>query len=1193
MNADHYQIFKYINKKDDDEYVPSTNDASHIPYKRQDRDILECSFPSVESLNGKFLTRKDTVEQYYLFWSLDGYIKYLNKAPIEERNYHEMIFSWHKQKLKFDIDAELEKLDKIKITEAEYTYTYPGRPVPTGDTFDDTLGALVGVVPLTPRQKAMLLLDKVITAIIETFAIHYFIMLDPSDIIVCSSINPDGTENTSKYSYHVIIDHYYVVSNDEAKVFTKLVLNCIEPKYKLLRIIDAGINKRLQSFRLLGNQKHGSNRIKQVIDHANGDTHYRDPLTVKYKDTIVQHIAGCKQLPSLMTLEQQEKQQQAIIAPKGTLSQADLDQVLKKTSEYWSTAYKYRDATESIISFDRLRPAYCMVCDRVHDKENSFYIVYYTDRGIITMYAKCRCDDSDQSIPAGQLVMTDYKEDLGVDPNADDADTPVNEQVIERVKVIYNERLIKGTITKVSASNDLYLKSEFDTLPTIHQNIYVDPDIRDFEYVDTLCIKAHMGMGKTKKLITYLDKYYPTGGLTEYKIVVLAFRRTFASHVKKRLDNFVLYSDVKGMLSAKRVIVQMESLDRYDLTGGDYPDLVIMDESESIIEQIDSGLARNHGDAIAKFVAIIRYSKRIIAMDAHLSDRTYHIINKLRIEPRNQQIEKDNQKRVARPNKHQQLPLHITFHCNKYKNSTRDTYHFTTDRNRWFHNIFTAVADKKKIAVPTSSLIEAEILKEMLKRRDHETKIGFYSSKTSASIKREHFGNVAEYWSQYDVLIFTPTVSAGVSYEEKRFNEMYGFFSDQSCNVEVCLQMLGRVRDIQDRNYFICFDASRGSLPIEIEQIDKFVRQRVEDLYQTNMLTGVNTSPHGSPSHGTNNSISNNLLTHEYNETGSIVYHDSMYYKIWLENIRVRFLSQNNFIQRFISYVAETGAKVAQLGGDVDRETIAAIGKERLMYKNQIQEVNADMIAKSRELTEQEASSIGDKLHSDQYDVTPEDYNAYQKYLLRRHYAWIGTVTKQFVLIYGKPKAKTIFRNISTIMQLGDLRKGVAEVKMRERTYHSYVMQDEGTQYKDISKQYMFRRHDLAVFLLTDIFGFSTLTDKKLKHNEAIYSSMYSNREKIAGKIREIVPEMSARLKNFRESDFTNPRVLNKRQYVDICLRTINKVLSDLYDIKVTWDKADPAFVQLSSNKLFNIGDSSPDKSKPTVVITGKTQMCY
>ena len=58
------------------------------------------------------------------------------------------------------------------------------------------------------------------------------------------------------------------------------------------------------------------------------------------------------------------------------------------------------------------------------------------------------------------------------------------------------------------------------------------------------------------------------------------------------------------------------------------------------------------------------------------------------------------------------------------------------------------------------------------------------------------FLNINSTWSEYDVLMCTPTISSGVSYTKtQHFDMVYGFASQHSCDPYVFCQMLGRVRN--------------------------------------------------------------------------------------------------------------------------------------------------------------------------------------------------------------------------------------------------------------------------------------------------------------------------------------------------------------------------------------------------------------
>jgi hypothetical protein len=77
-------------------------------------------------------------------------------------------------------------------------------------------------------------------------------------------------------------------------------------------------------------------------------------------------------------------------------------------------------------------------------------------------------------------------------------------------------------------------------------------------------------------------------------------------------------------------------------------------------------------------------------------------------------------------------------------------------------------------------------------------KVFNYNSETSDTIKRQHFSDVNHHWAQLEVLIYTPTVYVGVSFEAQHFDEIFGVFTDCSTTAESSIQMK-RVRDIKSR----------------------------------------------------------------------------------------------------------------------------------------------------------------------------------------------------------------------------------------------------------------------------------------------------------------------------------------------------------------------------------------------------------
>jgi hypothetical protein len=114
------------------------------------------------------------------------------------------------------------------------------------------------------------------------------------------------------------------------------------------------------------------------------------------------------------------------------------------------------------------------------------------------------------------------------------------------------------------------------------------------------------------------------------------------------------------------------------------------------------------------------------------------------------------------------------------------------------------LAQGKKIALASTSCRKAKQLYEYVKKQFPTKNIGLYTKDVG---DKEDFNNVDTSFGSLDMLIYTPTLTAGVSFERAHFDCMYGLFDPSSCNAETCSQMLGRIRDLKDKHYHICVTA--------------------------------------------------------------------------------------------------------------------------------------------------------------------------------------------------------------------------------------------------------------------------------------------------------------------------------------------------------------------------------------------------
>ncbi len=1111
-----YREFKYL-------YVVQNEN-------RRSDDVLECIYDSQEKIKGKFVMHDEVKRNYYVFEDIDAALRHVSSLPDKKRTFHEVIFGWKPQKIKLDIDIKEVDLDKIMIKAVVDRKQY----VPPVMFDDDFLGKLVSgelnnnednIMQKTPEdvlaiftggaeeyknletndEKIAHICKCIDDAIIQTFYIMYFKTIDVGDILTCTSSGRDSPTSPMKYSFHKTIEGYSIDNNIEGRTFTNVLQDMLDPRFR--QFVDS-INKQTQNFRMVGCHKQGSTRVKRVVSgHA-------DRLA------IVQNVDGCVRLPSNSDY-QDVADRIGCIDLASNIGEEDAKKIIELAAGY-TEGNKFRSRKGNIFSYDRLRPTHCLICDEVHHKDNTTFLTCNEDCGIIKIYINCRHLKGSQKY-IGEVVTVAIENEVNIDKK---------EFSTELAKAKTSEASLKKAVKSVAGKSVILLTS-FETLPEPQKHIYCDPALRPFELKDTLCVKAKMKMGKTKNLRQFIDKHFDNNGLREPVIRILSFRQTFGGNIKEKFPDFTLYSDVKGPLTQNRLIVQIESLHRVEITPDiDPPDLLVMDECESIFEQFESGLHKSFGLAWGVFQWMIRTSRYLIAMDANLSDRTYRILQRMRVDYYNLKYPANALRSLY-------------YHHDKYQNQVDDRYYFTTDKNKWYYCAQQAIADGYRITVPISSLREAEIFRKDVETKHPEAHIGFYSSKTSMSQKREHFNNVAEYWSQYDVLIYTPTVSAGVSYEEKHYDKIFAYFTDKACNVETCLQMLGRIRNVGQREYCICLSASKNNLPTDIDDIEACVNNRRLNLFRQ---------------------FDSSLLQIEFDDTGEVKCHRSDYFYLWLENTRVRNLSLNDFNGRFVKYIAEGGATCDMVDVDVPDETLANIAKRRRAIRAELNDEEIKCVAASPDLTTDDARNIEDKFIK-QEDITDAEFYAYEKYKLRRHYKFDGVINEAFIKKYNNRKAKRIYRNLGRILAKTDIDTALENIKNEERGNYSHIMEmDERHQFNDLSRAYVYDHHRTAIGLMR-LCGFNNLSEQRVIPETYLFDNFRSNERGIADNIMHIRGDFD--LRNFQYKDVKYFTSMSDLLYITKVLKYVNKILLSMYDIRIGIDKVDKTMYRLKYSGVF------------------------
>ncbi|MHC5804517.1 hypothetical protein ACYTX7_09945, partial [Streptococcus pyogenes] len=71
---------------------------------------------------------------------------------------------------------------------------------------------------------------------------------------------------------------------------------------------------------------------------------------------------------------------------------------------------------------------------------------------------------------------------------------------------------------------------------------------------------------------------------------------------------------------------------------------------------------------------------------------------------------------------------------------------------------------------------------------------------------------------------YTPTITAGISFTEKRFDKIFGLFCNNTSPADMSIQQLFRVREISTNEYHLCCKITgKKDYPTDDKDIEKYI----------------------------------------------------------------------------------------------------------------------------------------------------------------------------------------------------------------------------------------------------------------------------------------------------------------------------------------------------------------------------------
>ncbi len=985
------------------------------------RKQAECLLSNVHFRSNEFIIRDDTPGYKKLYYFFHNYAEFLLAfKPGTSYKCEEVILQDRRQCAKFDLDNYICDKQKFRIR----------------DIIIDGIFLTCGRV------------------------------IESEELIECDSSGIDLKTGIQKNSCHYIIPTKIFTCSRDAMYVSKFIFDLLTPEERL--VFDYKVNKSTQNFRIPGATK--NNRTKQI------------PAGYNANDLMITCGIGARDeqydLRPVKELRIVNRIDPIYIAPPETLD-FDNNHIIELATEHLiGHIFRCRKGNTLYFDRDKSRAApHCIVCDKDHTDDNTVCI-NVNSTGLWLGCIRPNIDDKKKPV----LIVDNYCVDiLSLAPGNIVANGPrkYKETIthitadIEHIIDIFRPhwhgqtfaeragnylkfnadpesnycRLCKTTehigdyakilITHSGAyyhcdhsceqerlTDNKSIKELLYNIRPLHDHAKVfggASDVHDMPAIQpilparTIYMRANTGMGKTNAAIEFMRDYK--------RIIVVSFRKSFtreklASFNKHFVDKFVAYDSIKGQINLDthpRIICQVESLHR--ITKDIAPDLVILDESESIFDEFKSTTMKDARLCVQVFEWLLMTAGTVLSMDANIGPRTYEHIRKVR-------------------GTDDELLIH-----NKYQNGRGDQVKLTTDKTILVKQIINAILNDKNIIIPTNSRKFAKKIYTKLIGMIPAEQCLLITSNMSDTDKKHLFENIDTEWPKYRVVIYSPTCGAGISFTQSHFDSVYCYFTDNSCTVEACRQMMFRARNIHTRTYYVCIDVGYNQLrPYTLQQIRTSTQQsaalsngnsRALNYAPASYVNGIYTAP----------KFAEDLLF------------DIVTYANYIEN-----LTRTCMLRLFIDQCRETGASVTELDAlDIDEKR--AINDEMRALDKIIDIVDAALIAAAEDITEEQFIYIKDNTRNS------NDVLQVNKYILRSAYSWGHNVDADFVLKYGKSNHRKIYRNLRAIKQGLTTEQSIGIIKSR---YES----------KDFNHDHTYTRHYVANELLSAL-GFTSITDER------------------------------------------------------------------------------------------------------------------
>jgi hypothetical protein len=912
------------------------------------------------------------------------------------------------------------------------------------------------------------------------------------DYIVINNSGLCHSKHPAPYKFSMgIRSGNYVTTPAESKLFAEGVRARLPANLQAL--LDMQVYTKDHGFRLPFQTKHNDRRYSRPLDCEGAPFEHlcmganHKPLAVK--------------LPLICPPNYDEFR--AKIARVNHVDNATLRRAAEILAPYVPAGFTLFKTTGTMFEYRRMRNTpglHCAICERAHDNENYFYGLIQQNGSVAYgcyIYTRWYKDinrriDSGEHMPADLCERLHNKFVVVGAVAVDDAPAPAPADVAAAAA---------GPLPTIDQLQmQKRLKREFEMMeavraaPTYHRRIAPEAaehyivehtqEVSPLPLCKTLLVQASMGAGKTQALIKLINDNFmrAIGELVAQKfsgkdqvIVALSHRETFATEIAARLQGFVSYKNIpENDIDTKkhpRVVVQMESAHR--MSEKLVADLLIVDESESIFEQICSPLFRKGRQARIVLKALLDNSRHVICMDANMSHDTQHLVS----------------------GRGPFTLIRNTFIRNPLRARC------TLSKEIWMDNLNADLGAGKKLVIPSNSLTAAKMIVESIALKFPALKVRLYSGETPNTEKAAEIAKVNEEWCKYDVVIYTPTITAGVSFTADHFDKIYCWFGEGSAGVDCCNQMTQRVRSVADKEMVVFVGRNYGHSMSRRDVIDCIKNDR-NCLYSTHAGAAELAQMHAA----------------KYTPSSAF------YHEVAVRNIMRANRSDVRFHWEMVNCLKLAGHTIETIANTIQVDDALVTNTEIFTAMCGVKAEKFEAIAAAREINCEEAKKLTDS-HA---QLSMNDARALEKHTICQAYGITPEQVTANVCEEGTFAHREKYRRIQQAVAGLDAIRGMCEDKLKLAT--------EGD---EMFTQFSYRKQAHAQSLLKSL-GYAGVLDESVLKAAVLRPAVEGLREKLMKEHRDIATMYGVRCKQ-----------LTTTSTFQSTLEYINAIFGAMYGIKL------------------------------------------